>query len=424
MLRRLVLTTAIATLCAAGTARADTTLNLTEVITSPERTQVLKGLVAKFEAANPGVHVQITSLPWGEAFEKLATMVQGGQVPDVVEMPDRWLALYANNNQLEDLGPYVAKWDGAQDLSPRVMKYGSVVDNKPYMIPYGFYIRALFWNKKLFKEAGLGEAPATFADFEADSMKISALGNGKYGYCLRGGTGGANIYLMMMTTMAGSNKFFDQNGNWTLNRPDAVKGLQMLADIYQKGGAPKDSINWGFNEIVAGFYSGTCAMLDQDPDALIGIKDRMKAEDFAVAPMPLGPAGKSFPTLGYTGWAMFASSSHKDESWKLIAQLESPESNLTWAKFVGVVPIHKSAQADAYFQTEQFKGWLTELNDPRWELTPVPAYLEEYGYWSDSLAIQSGQEALLGQRPAQEVADEWATYFNDAHKKWQAKQNQ
>lgn len=425
MLKRLAtaaMAVAAASCCLGVTARADTTLELTEVITSPDRTEVLKRLVAGFEAANPGVHVRITSLPWGQAFEKLATMVQGGQIPDVVEMPERWLALYANNKQLEDLSPYVAKWDGAKGLSPRVMQYASVVDGKPYMLPYGFYIRAMFWNRKLFKEAGIDGPPATMADFVADAKKVSALGNGKYGYCLRGGTGGANIYLMLMTTMAGSNEFFDKDGQWTLNRPDAVKGLQTLVDMYQGGAAPKDSINWGFNEIVAGFYSGTCAMLDQDPDALIGIKDRMSADDFAVAPMPLGPGGKSFPTLGYSGWAMFASSAHKDESWRLIQHLESPESNLAWSKFVGVVPIHQSAQADAYFQTEQFKGWLTELNDPRWQLTPVPAYLEEYGFWSDSLSIQSGQEALLGQRTAQDVADEWATYFTDAHKKWADKQ--
>src|SRR4051812_9758321 len=108
LLQRLAIAAAVAaSCCLGGAARADTTLDLTEVITSPDRTEVLKRLVAGFEAANPGVHVRITSLPWGQAFEKLATMVQGGQVPDVVEMPERWLALYANNRQLEDLTPYV-----------------------------------------------------------------------------------------------------------------------------------------------------------------------------------------------------------------------------------------------------------------------------------------------------------------------------
>ncbi|WP_159712867.1 extracellular solute-binding protein, partial [Geminicoccus flavidas] len=86
---------ALALVLTAGSALADTTLRLTEVITSPQRTEHLKAMIAKFEAANPGVTVEVTSLPWGQAFEKLATMVQGGNIPDVVEMPDRWLALYA-----------------------------------------------------------------------------------------------------------------------------------------------------------------------------------------------------------------------------------------------------------------------------------------------------------------------------------------
>ena len=68
-------------------ARADTTLKLVEVLTSPERTETLKGLVGAFEKQNPGTHVEITSLAWSSAFEKFATMVSAGDTPDVVEMP-------------------------------------------------------------------------------------------------------------------------------------------------------------------------------------------------------------------------------------------------------------------------------------------------------------------------------------------------
>jgi multiple sugar transport system substrate-binding protein len=53
------------------------------------------------------VHVEITSLPWGQSFEKFATMVSAGDTPDVVEMPDTWLALYVNNGALESLEPYL-----------------------------------------------------------------------------------------------------------------------------------------------------------------------------------------------------------------------------------------------------------------------------------------------------------------------------
>ena len=61
-----LLIAALASALMAGSALADTTLKLVEVITSPERTETLKSIVAKFEAANPGTHVEIVSLPWGE----------------------------------------------------------------------------------------------------------------------------------------------------------------------------------------------------------------------------------------------------------------------------------------------------------------------------------------------------------------------
>lgn len=419
-MNRLIVGTALAVALLAGQAQADTTLQLTEVITSPQRTELLKGMIARFEAANPGVKVEVTSLPWGQAFEKLATMVQGGQIPDVVEMPDRWLALYANNDQLESLKPWMDQWPETKELTDRTIEFGSVVKDTPYMIPYGFYIRAMFWNKKLFKEAGMDGPPETMADFMEASKKISALGGGKTGYCLRGGPGATNGYMMMMANEYGSNEWFDKDGNSMLDKPEAVAGLQFLVDMYKNGYVSKDSVNWGFNEIVAGFYSGTCAMLDQDPDALIAVAEKMPKEDFAVAPMPLGPHGKSFPTIGYAGWSMFAASQHKEEAWKLIAALSSAEGNLEWSKFVGVIPTHKGADQDPFFATEQFKGWFTELNDPRWVLTSMPTYLEEFGYFADVVSIQGGQEALLGKRTAADVAGEWAQYLSDAQKKWLA----
>jgi multiple sugar transport system substrate-binding protein len=159
-------------------------------------------------------------------------------------------------------------------------------------------------------------------------------------------------------------------------------------------------------------------MLDQDPDALIAIAERMDPGDFAVAPMPLGPAGKSFPTIGYAGWSMFTAAEDKDAAWNLIAHLSSRESNLEWSKFVGVIPIHKGAEQDPAFQGEQYAGWFTELNDERWQPTVMPTYLEEFGYFADVLVVQSGQEALLGERTAEDVATEWADYLTAAQKKW------
>ena len=67
---------------------------------------------------------------------------------------------------------------------------------------------------------------------------------------------------------------------------------------------------------------------------------------------------------------------------------------------------------------------VAELNDPRYELTAVPVHLEELGYFYDVLSVQTAQEALLGKKTAEDVANQWAKYLTDAQQKWLAKQKQ
>ncbi|MEW7009292.1 MULTISPECIES: ABC transporter substrate-binding protein [unclassified Lentilitoribacter] len=419
-MKRLLTGLCAATMLMASAAYADTTLKLVEVITSPERTKVLQGIVDKYETDNPGVNVEIVSLPWGQAFEKLATMVAGGDVPDVVEMPDTWQALYAGSGQLASLADHVSGWKHGSTLTDKTVAMGSQAGDL-YMIPYGFYLRAMFYNKKLLAEAGIENPPATMEEFMTASTAVSKL-DGKSGYCLRGGPGGTNGWIMFAATMNGTNEFFTEDGKSRINEPGSVEGIQFMIDMYQSGNAPKDSVNWGFNEIVAGFYSGTCAFLDQDPDALIAISERMPAEDFAVIPMPVGPSGKAFPTIGFAGWSIFKTTEHEDDAWNLVAALSEPEANATWSKRVGVIPIHEGADQDPHFKTEQFKGWFDELNGDQYVPTVMPTYLEKWGYFGSTVLLESSQEALLGQRTAQDVADEWAELLTDEYAKWKAKQ--
>lgn len=420
MKKLLISLTATASLMA-GAAWAETSLKLVEVITSPERTETLQAMVDEYEKANPDVDVEIVSLPWGQAFEKLATMVAGGDIPDVVEMPDRWLALYAGAGKLMNMDDNIAAWEHGGTVTQKALDMGRYAGGKAYTLPYGFYLRAMFYNRKLLAEAGVDGPPKTMDEFMEASRKVSEL-DGKYGYCLRGGPGGLNGWIMFAATMNGTNEFFTEDGKSRLNEPGSVEGIQFLIDMYQNGYAPKDSVSWGFNEIVAGFYSGTCAFLDQDPDALIAVAERMDAEDFAVAPMPVGPSGKAFPTIGYAGWSIFNTTEHADDAWNLVAHLSSPDSNKTWAKRVGVIPIHEGADQDPYFQTDQFSGWFAELNNAEYVPTIMPTYLEKFGFFADSIALESSQEALLGQRSAQDIADEWAAFLTEEYGKWKAAQ--
>ena len=340
-------------------------------------------------------------------------MVSAGDEPDVAEIPDRWLSLYARNGKLENLEPYLAQWPEAKGLNDRALEMARAVDHTAYLVPYGLYLRALLYNKAMFRQAGVSAPPKTMDEFREVAKKLSVL-PGKYGYCLRGGPGGLNAWIMFGTTFAGSNVFFRPDGTSTLTEAGWVKGSTFLVDLYRQGLAPKDSVNWGFNEVVAGFYAGTCAMVDQDPDSLIAIASRMKAEDFGVAAFPKGPSGKGFPTIGYAGWSLFKGSAHKELGWKLIQALDDPAANLVWTQRVGALPVYKSAENAKFYSGEQLKGWFQELADPDQVPTLMPTYLPGFAYFADSLVVKSSQQALLGQISPEDMNRQWAAWLGKA----------
>jgi multiple sugar transport system substrate-binding protein len=400
-------------LCLAANAGAATTLKLVEVITSPERTETLKAIVKSFEDANPDVRVEITSLPWGPSFEKFATMVSAGDTPDVVEMPDVWLALYVNNGALESLEPYLKGWERTPELNQRTLQLARVIHNTAYMLPYGFYLRALFYNKKMFAAAGIAAPPRTLDEFIAASKKISST-PGKYGYCLRGGAGGVNGWMMFGALGSGSNLYFRPDGTSTFTDPGWIKGFSALADLYKSGYAPKDSVNWGYNDIVSGFYSGTCAMIDNDPDALIAIAERMRPDEYGVVPWIKGASGKSFPTIGYGGWSMFANSKHKELAWKLIATLDGLPGNLIWNRRIGALPIYTAAAKDSFYADPRFKGWFDELADPDVVPMMMPMDLRAWALFGNSIVPRTSQSVLLGQLTVPEMAQQWAQILTKA----------
>ena len=162
-------------------------------------------------------------------------------------------------------------------------------------------------------------------------------------------------------------------------------------------------------------------MLDQDPDALIAIAQRMKPEDFGVATMPKGPSGRAYPTLGYAGWSMFKASQHKDLDWELIATLDGPEGNIAWNKRTGALPIYKAAEQDPFYKGEQFKGWFAELSDKDVVPLIMPTYLPGFGYFADSIAVKSSQQALLGQITPEAMNKQWAAVLTKDKQKAAAK---
>lgn len=124
-------------------------------------------LAAEYMAQHPNVEIVITTLE-NEAYkQKIATVMQSGEPPDIFQS---WgggvLGTYAEAGLVQDLTPYLAQ-DGWGDSLSEGAKALFVVDGKNYAVPWRAGMVGIWYNKDLFKQAGLDpeNPPQTWDEF-------------------------------------------------------------------------------------------------------------------------------------------------------------------------------------------------------------------------------------------------------------------
>ena len=112
MSRKLLALTVIAALLAAmlpGVTLAQDTVTIRyfNFSSDPDHVEDLATIVTAFEAANPGVKVEVSSAPWADYFTLLQADFVGGDPPDVFELNYENFVSYAANDVLLDLSSYL-----------------------------------------------------------------------------------------------------------------------------------------------------------------------------------------------------------------------------------------------------------------------------------------------------------------------------
>jgi multiple sugar transport system substrate-binding protein len=111
-------------------------------------------LIEAFEAENPDINVIQTNFPYAQYRTKVAASVAAGEGPDVVQLYYGWLDDYLSAEILQPLSKKIFPNQAIEDdFFPIVgtMK----VNGSYYALPTAVRSLGLFWNKKIFREAGL-----------------------------------------------------------------------------------------------------------------------------------------------------------------------------------------------------------------------------------------------------------------------------
>lgn len=404
-MRFLAVVTALAlVLAGCGSSGSGTVkLRMIESLTSPERTKLIKSLLADFEKANPGVEVELISPPLDSADQKITQILQTKKDLDVLEVRDHTARSFSNNGWLAEL----PDWPGWADLTELAQKKAAEVGGKRYLIPYGFYQRTLFYRT----DFGVTQPPTTWQELYEAGKKMTT--GGRFGYSFRGGKGGADYAVQMISAYNGEalnpeKSFFLKDKRTIFSTPEAAQALDLFVKIFKEA-SPPDSVSWGYPEMVQGFTSGVTGMLIQDPEVIKTVEESgVKA--WATAPIPKGPTGYAYQPVGYAGWGATSFSAHPAEAVKLVQFLSEAKQSIRFAKGNSLIPISRQAQNDPQFSQGAWKTYLAAQQDPKQVITIRPV---DYPGWSQFLvdSDRDVQALITGKKTAAEVLKAWDAFW-------------
>jgi multiple sugar transport system permease protein len=322
---------------------------------SGEETKGQDAMIAAFEQRNPDIDVVSLSMGAGSMNpQKLMTAIVGGVPPDLV-LQDRFsVGDWASRGTFRPLDDLIAGDAKRKDeFAVHKSNYVPAAWNeatyhgKQYAIPWGIDIRPLYYNRAMFRKAGLDpdKPPQTWDELIADAKKLTV--HSPSGYQSIGFIPAYKQGWLYLWSWQEDGEFMSPDGRTcTMANPQTEKALKTIVDWYdQLGGV--DAINsyaGGFaDDATDAFMTGRLAMRVDGDWFLGGIARYHPEMDFGVCPVPV-PAErlhhegrfKNDPTwvtwAGGYGFVIPVGSKHVDASWKFIQWMNSPTANLIGAQ--------------------------------------------------------------------------------------------
>jgi multiple sugar transport system substrate-binding protein len=311
-----------------------------------------KALVTAFNATHKNLKVVLHLTPPNDDTSQLATAIRAGSVPDVVGLNDIDVPEFSHQNALMNLTKYIDALPYKSSLSPGHLKLATY-NGQDYGLPYLADLSVLWYNKKLFKEAGLNpnDPPTNYAQIVSDAKKITALGHGIYGFSFAGDCQGCLGFTMLPSLWAaGQHMINGPLGNQTVNVANDAP-LKTMLEAYHTMWAghmtpvadqTQNGLTWG-----ADFEAGKVGILPGD----YGFATKLTNQaEFADAPLPAVNGGSYSTFDGGDDFVIPAGAPNASGAWEFIKWALEPQQQGKYPS-EGMTPIRTDVLTPAFAKT-------------------------------------------------------------------------
>lgn len=297
----------------------------------------------EFNAAHSGIQVEpIYTGDYTQTLQRVITGHNSNNPGDVAMVSIAGIWQLADDKAIIPLTDLIASEGGTAFTGrfwPGYMQ-DCMAGNVPYGIPYQKSVLLFYYNKDMFREAGLdpGKAPATWAELRSYAEKLTVKSGGqttRYGVELdTGGWGMSNFVLQ------NGGKLQNAQGNEVyLNTREAREAVEFVKGMVDAGLSPASRTT---GSAAADFVAGASAMLYNSSGSLSFIRDSAKFE-WGAAALPINTT-----RAGTTGGGQFvicsgASAERQKASWEFIKWMTAPERAAQWCIDTGYIATQPAA---------------------------------------------------------------------------------
>ncbi|MBQ0923967.1 ABC transporter substrate-binding protein [Saccharopolyspora endophytica] len=346
--------------------------------------EILHDELAQF-TAQTGIEVNVEVIGWSDLLNRILGAATSGVGPDVVNLGNTWAA------SLQATGAFVPfddrlmqRFGGRERFLDSSMSSTGMAGQVPTSLPLYGLSYGVFYNKKLFAEAGLAP-PRNWDEFLAASQRLTDPARNRWGLTIAGASYTENAHFAFMFARWEGVDLITANGP-EFDSPGAVSAVQRYLDLMstQKVVSPGDAEEGNTSSAAEDFTDGNAAMLIAQNSVIPTLEDNGMSEDaYGVvrlpAPDPLPPGGT--PALSHVAGsnvAVFADSPKREQALKLVEFLTSKDVQASLNKKYGTLPVVTDAYDDPAFHTEKdevFSDVLAHYSEPA-PMIPTEAHFE------------------------------------------------
>ncbi|MFF5840510.1 ABC transporter substrate-binding protein [Streptomyces massasporeus] len=317
--------------------------------------KVLQPELDKFEKQT-GIKVKLEVVPWSDLLNRILTATTSGQGPDVLNIGNTWSAsLQATGALLPWDAENFGKIGGRDRFVDSALGSTGAEGKDPAAVPLYSMSYALYYNKKLFADAGISKPPATWDELVADGKKLSK--DGKWGLGMEGSNPSENIHHAFVFAKQHGADFFTADGKADFTGDGTVAAVKQYVDLMAKDKviAPGNA-EYAQNQSVSDFAKGKTAMLLWQSASANLESQGMSKDDYGIAPVPVqsgtpGTGKQVNSMVAGINLAVFKNTDNTDGAAKFVKFMTSDTEQKILNKAYSTIPPVKSAQRDAAFAT-------------------------------------------------------------------------